>query len=233
MTSLAEQMTSAEAAQQLGIGVRQVERMVASGELSYAGSVGRALLIDAASVHRHRERGAAKGRPWSTDTLHAAVELLQDGRTDLLEGTQRSRLRAKLRQMAASDLARAAHRRAEVRRYRASTSFLEALRGRILLTGGAAVDADRVTAGRFGLGTVQRDIVDGYVSRVTAEELVDRYLLVDDAQGNVTLRIADDVVGVRGIADLVTVALDLAESLDARERVAGLAVLDERLAALR
>jgi excisionase family DNA binding protein len=230
---LAEQMTSAEAAQQLGIGVRQVERMVASGQLVCVGSVGRALLVDAASVHRHRERGAAKGRPWSTDTLRAAVELLQDGRTDRLESTQRSRLRAKLRHMTASDLVRAAHRRAKVRRYRASTSFLEALRGRVLLTGGAAVDADRVTAGRFGLGTTQRDIVDGYVSRIIAEEVVDRYRLVDDAKGNVTLRIADDVIGARGVADLVTVALDLAESLDARERAAGLAFLDERLAALR
>ncbi len=230
---MTEQVTSAEAARQLGVSMRQIERMVASGELARAGTVGRVLLVDAASMHRLRERGAARGRPWATATVRAALDLLNSGRTERLESAQRSRLRAKLRRMTASELTRATRRRAEVVRYRASISFLEDLRGRVLLTGGAAVDADRAIASQLGLGTTQRNVVDGYVDRSTATELVERYFLIEDTQGNVTLRITDSGAGDGAIADVVTVALDLAESLDARERAAGLTVLRDRLASLR
>lgn len=223
-------MTSAEAARQLGIGVRQVERLLNSGELTQVGTVGRVALIDAVSVHRLHGRGARRGRPWSTETILAAIELLTHGQTKRLESTQRSRLRSRLRHMDAEDLVRATSGRAKVRRYRASSSFLDRIRQSVTLTGSAAVDARRDVAGIFGLASTQRDVVDGYVDRATARHLVDRYHLADDAGGNVTLRVADNWNAVGDVADDVVVALDLAESLDVRERSAGLALLRTRLA---
>ena len=135
--------------------------------------------------------------------------------------------------MTTQELVRAVRHRADVVRYRASTSFLTELRDRVVLTGTAAVDADRATAAQFGLGTAQRETVDGYVNRAAVAELVERYFLIEDERGNVTLRITDDLSDGGTVADTVTVALDLTESLDARERAAGLRVLSEQLAALR
>jgi excisionase family DNA binding protein len=234
MTSMAEQMTSAEVARQLGIGVRQVERLVASGELAGVGVVGRALLVDAVSVQRLRDRGVAKGRPWSAETVRAAIDLLRTGQTERLERSQRSRLRAKLRTMTARDLVRAVRRRADVTRYRASASFIAELRDRVLLTGAAAADADRKTAAALGLVMARRDMVDGYVDGATAARLIGDYFLAEDVQGNVALRVVDTMFaeGAR-VADIVTVALDLAESLDARERSASLGFLEQTLAELR
>lgn len=225
------QMTSAEAARRLGVGVRQVERLLGAGDLTRVGTVGRVALIDAASVHRLHGRGARRGRPWSTETIFAAIELLADGQTERLESTQRSRLRARLRRMDAEDLVRATSGRAEVRRYRASGSFLDRIRQSVTLTGSSAVDDRRDVAGLFGLSSAQRDAVDGYVDRATVQHLVDRYHLVDDAGGNVTLRVADNWKAAGDVADDVVVALDLAESLDVRERSAGLALLSDRLEA--
>ena len=61
-------------------------------------------------------------------------------------------------------------------------------------------------AGEFGLGTAQRNMVDGYVDHATAAELIERYFLIEDTQGNVTLRITDDLPDGDVVADTVTVA---------------------------
>lgn len=232
MSRVAEQMTSAEASRLLGVSVRQVERLVATGHLTRVDRVGRSLLIDAASVHRMRARGSRRGRPWAAETTRAATDLLAHGRTERLTQSARSRLRSRLRSMTAEDLVQAMSGRAQVRNFRASGSFLDRLRRSVTLTGTAAVDADRAVAGRFGLATAQRDTVDGYVDADTARRLTDECQLVDDANGNVTLRITDDHPGDRMPADDVTVALDLADSLDVRERSAGLALLRNRLSGL-
>ena len=232
MTVAAEQMTSAEAARQLGIGVRQVERLLAAGDITRVATVGRTALIDVASVYRLHGRGVRRGRPWSAETIHAAIELLTDGQTGRLESTQRSRLRSRLRNMDAEDFVRATTRRSDVRRHRASGSFLDRLRRSVTLTGSSAIDASRAVAGRFGLAPTQRDAVDGYVDHATAQRLIDRCHLVDDAGGNVTLRITVDWKAEEDVADDVVIALDLAESLDVRERSAGLGLLRDRLEAL-
>jgi hypothetical protein len=74
--------------------------------------------------------------------------------------------------------------------------------------------------------------VDGYTDADGAQQLIDRFFLTPDPGGNVTLRLAESPPGGR-VADLVTVAVDLAASLDVRERSAGLALIAGRLAGLR
>jgi hypothetical protein len=135
--------------------------------------------------------------------------------------------------MSAEELVRATWGRASVRRYRASTSFIDRIRQQVTLTGASAIDADGAIAGQFGLAAAQREEVDGYVDSATAQQLIARFHLVDDARGNVTLRVADNEQGGRRVASTVIVALDLAESLDSRERAAALALLRDRLELLQ
>jgi len=60
------------------------------------------------------------------------------------------------------------------------------------------------------------------------------YLVVDDPTGNVVLRVVDDIGRTTrdGSAAIAVVALDLAESLDPRERSAGRRMLDRLIRAL-
>lgn len=232
MASLTDAMTSSEAARELGVGVRQVERLVAAGSITRVGTVGRAALIDPASVHRLRTRGVRRGRPWTAATSLAAIDLLTIGRTDRLGQVERSRLISRLRGMTAEDVVRATQGRARARRYRASASFLDRIRTAATLTGTSAIDADRAVAGQFGLSSSTRDMADAYVDRRTAEQLIARCHLVEDARGNVTLRATEALHEGGTIAPVIVVALDLADSLDVRERAAGITLLQNRLEGL-
>lgn len=225
-------MTTADAAAVLGVSARQVERMVASRRLVRAGVVGRSVLVDAGSLHRHRVRGAARGRPWSAHTVAASLDLLRSGTTERLGASQRSRLKARMRDMSAAELVRAVARRSDTVAYHTSASLLDGIRDRVVLTAGSAVDVDAGIAAALGLAGSVRQAVDGYTEADGAQRLVDRFFLTPDPGGNVTLRQAEVLPGER-VADLVTVAVDLAESLDVRERFAGLALINERLASLR
>ncbi|MBN9609701.1 MAG: hypothetical protein BGO26_13025 [Actinobacteria bacterium 69-20] len=225
-------MTTKDAASLLGVGARQIQRLVASGRLHRADVVGASMLIDARSAQRLHAQGVGRGRPWSSETVQAALDFVRMGTTGRLGATERSRLKARLRGMSAPALVRATARRSSATNYRASASFLAELREHLVLTAGSAVDADAGIAAALGLAGSARQTVDGYVDRSGVAKLVERFFLVEDPGGNVTLRVAGGLPEGR-VADLVTVALDLAGSLDPRERAAGLAFIGTRLAALR
>lgn len=226
-----ELMSSAEASRQLGVSMRQVQRLTASGALSQSGTVGRVQLIDAASVQRLKTRGAGRGRPWEPETIAAALEMLTDGDTTRLTTVARGRLRQRLSRISADHLVRSTRGRAQVRRYRASTSFLDRLRVAITLTGSAAVGSDPALGRLFGLAGGQREVVDGYVHEKQARRLVRECHLVEDEDGNVTLRVTE--IDLLLSTNVVAVALDLSGSLDVRDRSAGLAFLTRRLQSLR
>jgi hypothetical protein len=90
-------------------------------------------------------------------------------------------------------------------------------------TSGAAAVLGLITAA---------DRADGYVAAHDLDEIVARHALVEEADGDYTLRATTmDLATVRALAENAPVlaALDLAESLDIRERQAGLNFLDDRL----
>jgi excisionase family DNA binding protein len=230
----ADAMTSDEAARSLGVSVRQVQRLVETGELTGAGRVGRSLLIDTGSVNLLRANGSQRGRPWNQRTVWVALELLSGTISNELTSSQRWHLRERLRGMTSADLVRLSRRRADVHRFRASESFLARVRDEVRLSGAAALSGDAELAREFGLAAAGWSVIDGYVGRGELDRIVSTYHLADDSGGNVVLRVVDDVarVGRGGAAAAVTVALDLAESLDPRERSAGRRVLDRLLRAL-
>ena len=74
--------------------------------------------------------------------------------------------------------------------------------------------------------------MDGYVVAHELNKLIARHALIDDPDGQYTLRATEmDLATVRALAENAPVlgALDLAESLDIRERKTGLNFLDDKL----
>ncbi|RZT66424.1 hypothetical protein EV140_0098 [Microcella alkaliphila] len=96
-------ITTRAAAQQLGVSQRQVQRLAQSGRVTHRTVAGRTIVSGRSLVAL--SRSATRGRRWNDETVRAACELLEHGNTELIRGSQRSRLRARLRGVSAAELA--------------------------------------------------------------------------------------------------------------------------------
>lgn len=212
-----------EAADRLGVTPRQVQHLVASGELS---SVARGF-VDASSVDRLIAiRRGGRARAWSETTAWGAVALLTGVEASWMGESQRSRLRAQLRELSAEQLVARTRNRAIARRYAGHPSAVSRIRAAAISTHNAAR--------RLGLADV--NAADAYVSADEADEIVRSNALVLDSRGMFTLRVTTMAMAV--VRELVengevVAALDLAESLDVRERSAGTKALGGALKAFR
>jgi len=229
MTEEGNHLSTAEASRLLGVGTRQVQRLVATGAITQVGTIGRVKLLDARSVQRHKLQKTGRGRPWTQATIELVLEFLSKGDTQLGTSIERSRTRKRLVQITAEGLVQGMRRRAAVQRYRASESFLDHITASVMLTGASAIDSNYALAQEFGLAMKASDSVDGYISEKGVRQLIKSCHLVEDATGNVTLRETDMKVLLKGNFQSLIVALDLAESLDARQRAAGLRFITELL----
>lgn len=216
-------MSIGEAAERLGVSVRQVQHLVADGQLR-GFSRG---MVDGSSVERlQAERNGTHTRAWSASTAWGAVALLSGMTAEWMGTTQRSRLRGQLRRTTSTELVARVRNRALVTRWRAHSSAGRYLLGELVYAVGAA--------GRLGLA--ESDAIDGYVWTGDVAGIVDAHGLINDDAGRVTLRATDfDLGAVRELANgnVVLAALDLAGSLDTRERRAGLDALDSALEGFR
>ncbi|TDE89482.1 excisionase [Occultella glacieicola] len=212
-----------EAAARLGVSTRQVQHLVLRGALRQPARG----IVDESSVERLvAVRGGSHKRAWAEATAWGAVSLLSGGDAEWMGQTQRSRLRARLRELTAAELVERARNRAEVSRYRAHASAGQHLRGELVHV------IDR--AARLGLA--EAGSIDGYVTADALTDLVRDHGLIRDDDGRVTLRTTTTDLGiVKDLANrgVVLAALDLAESLDVRERRSGVDALDRALAAFR
>ena len=128
--------------------------------------------------------------------------------------------------MGSDELVDRARGRASVSRYVAHRSAGERLRAEL-------VDTSSATA---RLGLVATNAIDGYLATTDLEVVVSRHGLIRDDTGSVTLRATSmdlDVVRDLISAGDVLAALDLAESLDVRERRAGTDALHRVLGEFR
>ncbi|WP_377322539.1 hypothetical protein ACFJIY_24060 [Pimelobacter simplex] len=212
-----------EAAERLGVTTRQVQHLVARGELR---SLARGV-VDETSVERLLAvRRGSHTRPWAESTAWAAVALLSGRAAKWLGESQRSRLRGRLRALGAEELVERARGRAVVSRYVAHRSAGERLRADVVDTSSAAA--------RLGLAATAA--IDGYLATTDLQAVVARHGLMRDDTGSVTLRGTSmelDVVRELVSGSDVLAALDLAESMDVRERRAGTDVLDRALSEFR
>jgi len=212
-----------EAAERLGVSTRPVQHLVARGEPR---SLARGV-VDETSVERLLAvRRGSHTRPWAESTAWAAVALLSGREAGWLGESQRSRLRGRLRGMRADELVDRARERARVSRYVAHRSAGERLRSELVDTSSAAE--------RLGLAAA--NAIDGYLDTTDVKAVVSRHGLIRDDTGTATLRATSmdlDVVRDLLSASDVLPALDLAESLDVRERRAGIDALDRALGGSR
>lgn len=217
------EMTTVAGAEVLGVSVRQVARLASAGELTVTRTVGGALLLDGASVHRLASQVRRTGRPWAPATAWAALALLSGEGADWLEASALSRLRHRLRASSASQLCWMTRRRASVHRMRGWGSVTG-----LLASGVSALHDDAMSA-LFDLTAVDGG-ADGYVRARDLAGVLDAAGLVDDLDGDVTVRVVPEDAGY--LVDhvlIAAVAVDLAESLDTRESAAGIGVLEDLL----
>jgi excisionase family DNA binding protein len=214
------ELSTAEVAGRMGLSQRQVQRLVSSKQLAATRQVGRANLVDATAVMRLGTQDRAPGRPWSAETAWAALRLLSGLEANWIDQQTSYRLRQRLKTMSPERLGWVCRSRAEVRRFRASLSFLDELRSRISLTGASALESGR------DLLSPPTDSVDGYCTSADRNALIDEFFLVEDPVGNVTLRATDfeRIASVKSQPAAV-IGVDLLESADPRQRTAGRAIL--------
>lgn len=218
-------LSTRQAADRIGVSVRQVQRLVAGGALTAVGPD----RLDADSVEQWlAQRRGGRARAWEEPTAWAAVALLEGRSPDWLGQAQRSRLRSALADVDSTELTTRARNRARVRRYFAHPQALSHVARSVIPSG--------ALTGVGGL-TPRGDQLDGYVASDAVPRLVDRFRLERDPAGSVTLRetsmprnvVSQLAAGRRH----VLAALDLAGSVDVRERSAGHRILDSALAKLR
>lgn len=212
-----------EAAERLGVSTRQVQHLVARGELRL---VARGVLDETSVERLAAVRGGSHRRAWSEATAWGAVSFLSGSGAEWMGETQRSRLKARLRSLDAVALVERARERAEVIRYAAHSSARQYLLGELVST--------TDMAGRLGLAETNN--IDGYLAASDAARVVSRHGLIRDDEGRVTLRATTmdlEVVRDLGERSVVLSALDLAESLHVRECRAGLDALDRALDSFR
>jgi len=212
-----------DAAERLGVSTRQVQHLVSRGELR---QLARGVLDETSVERLIAVRGGSHKRAWAEATAWGAVALLSGVTAAWMGESQRSRLKARLRRLTSAELVERARERAQVARYSGHASAVARLKGELVDTTAAA--------GRLGLADTSS--VDGYLASGALAETATRYGLLRDDAGRFTLRATTfDLDIVRELAERATVlaALDLAESLDVRERRAGTDVLDRVLGNFR
>ena len=136
----------------------------------------------------------------------------------------------RLRKITAEDLEYLAMHRARVKRFRGRESVLDDLEAYIVPTGGSALDDAQLRP--LGLTGTTR-LLDGYVPLTELQLLTEKFGLVENPSGNVTLRgVSVEDAFEDGITPRAAVFLDLAGSLNTRESVAGLREAGSLIAAV-
>lgn len=214
------QMSVASLANQLGVTQRRANQIVASGQISAQRTDSGAWLVDtdSADAYARRHRNT---RGLSTDAAWALLFMLAGRRVEWTSASTLARVRRRIREQRAADIAQSVAGRTQAYRFRAAN--LELAEKGLLLTGRSAIDA---------LSTdllPDRGRLYGYVPRgSTIDEWAKSHFMVADAAGAVHL--FTNTLPASGADESIpasVVAADLAVSADARERAAGVDALDE------
>lgn len=159
------EVTTRNAAAQLGVSQRQVQRLAHSGRVVQRSIAGRTVVASRSLLAA--SRSSARGRRWEDRTAAAACELLEHGTTERITGSQRSRLRARLRDMPAAELA------------------YQLLGERVTLwrrTGAGARQSEAATSGFSGTGNALDVLVDA-----DTRALARASRLIEDGDGTALL----------------------------------------------
>ena len=215
-------MTTAEAAEKLGVGRLQIARLVRDEELDAMRSAGGVYLVNAEALERYRLLFRGKGRPWDKYVSFAALWILSGLDAEWLTYTQRQRLSARLRNIEADDLAWAVRKRAETMRFRIGESFFSSAKDMLSISGASS---DILL--RHGL-TPQINKIEGYIDGNRLNDFIKKHHAVQGEDANAVIHVISNppfTLGNYTQMPVAVVAADLCASLDVRERNAGIETL--------
>ncbi len=224
---------TAESARRLGVSVRRVQHLIQAGHLK-AESVSGRYLVDEESLDLLAERRRPSHvRALSRRVAWGAAALADGAQALWLTGSERSRLRARLRDWDADPdtwTTRLRLREGSRARFRAGDHQVSALLDDVRVARSGVAARDLVTDAVGG----RADVRVWVPSTAVRDEVARRYGLLSSDVGNVTLSVADVdglvALGAGGDAYRLIVGADLLELADARSRHAGAAVVRATLA---
>lgn len=210
-------VSPADAAAELGVSVRRVYHLIASGRLP-AERIGHRLLVERSAIDAWDKVRSPGGRPFSPRRAWGLLFLADGEAAPWLDPVSRSKLRAILRGRSLRQLRPRLERRAERHALRAHPSDLSWLASEpgVMRSGSSA-------AREVGVGLVASEFLDAYVPASRFDRLIRRYRLRPTREPNAILRrLPDLAIGweSRAVAPAAAVAIDLAEEPDPRSQEA-------------
>ena len=227
------EITSRQAAEQLGVTQQRVQALFGSGDLGGRMVAGR-LVVDSGDIKARLARRPGRGRPLAARVAWGVLWELSGERAHWLVASERSRLRTNIRKLNTDEVVLRVRRRATLHRYRILPTYVARL----------AADAACVAGGVGAASAVGADIVaigfaEVYTARSTRDRLVKQYAMVEggnNADINVNLRVLDDdlifLLNGRTHMPSAVVACDLMESPEPRTSRAGTLILSDLLSRL-
>lgn len=225
------QLSTVEVAKRLGVSDRQVRRLVERGVLPATRIAGR-IVVESADVERRAARTPDRGRPFAARAAWGVLWEVSGERASWLRSSERSRLRAWLRQATPEALALATRGRARAEAYRVLPRYLDELGDTDSVIRGGVSAATAVGADIVSVGAAEL-----YCTEQTRDQLVADYGLSRSGEPNVVVRIPllefSLLNGRRPTMPAGVVAMDLLSSDDIRTRRAGQQVADDLLRRFR
>ena len=226
------EITSRQAAEQLGITQQRIQTLFAAGDVRGRKVAGR-LVVDSADIQARLARRPGRGRPLAARVAWGMLWELSGERAHWLAASERSRLRTNIRKLNTDEVVLRVRRRATLHQYRILPTYVDRL----------AADAACVASGVSAASAVGADIVaigfaEIYTARSTHDRLVKQYATMEGGNdANVNLRVLDDdlifLLNGRTHMPSAVVACDLMESPEPRTRRAGTLVLSDLLSRFR
>ncbi|WP_427876928.1 helix-turn-helix domain-containing protein [Gardnerella sp. 2492-Sm] len=241
-------LTREEASAQLAVSTQRVSALCSNHLLTTYTFGSRKILISLNSVNRYKQQNYKSGRAYAPSLAFAALFMLSSCEVSWINRQQKYRIEAYLRSITPQELVNRSKNRAKTMEYWCRKSRLVELSKHLILS--AATGNMR---SQFQL--TQSDKIEGYVSNNNLGDLINKFHLknkedgVDSSIINVKLRVIEDskvfdfisqnvssritedtqVTSAKSFMPIAVCAADLAESLDVRERQAGLNKLSELL----
>jgi hypothetical protein len=215
------EMTAAELAARLSVTRRHATELLAAGAIDGRQLANGTWVADSDSVVRYETAfRVGKGRQLDPGTAWGLLWELSGLNADWLSARTRARVRARIRNSSADQLARAVAGRAKAHRYRAANS--------------AKAAAGLITTGRAAAGSLDVGLMDdtrqvyAYARRGSAQAHAEKHFMVATPGGNDV--VYDNTLPIEFTGDVMpaaVIAADLAVSTDTRERSGGLRALEQ------
>lgn len=214
-------LTASELAERLNVSRRHATDLLTQGVITGRRLSSGMWLANSDSVLRY-ESGArrGKGRRLDAATAWGVLWELSGLHADWLTASSRSRVRARIRNSNAEQLARAVASRSRAQHFRAANA---------VKAGADLVTTGRAAAGVLGVGLMDDERhVCGYVRRGEIGEYARSHFMTASPDGQDV--VYDNTLPVRFDGDVMpaaVIAADLAVSTDTRERSGGLRALEQ------